>query len=202
MRRGALVLLAVIGCAVFAVPSRAGDDIQVDPAEMVKGLQKDVLAQIDDAAQKLAELSDATPATKYGWRPSRGVRTTGEVYVHVAAANYALASFIGVKPPDGVDPMKLEKTIRTKAEISDLLRKSFVHARRAVASVPDAELEQEVSFFGQKSTKRGVMLMFVSHAHEHLGQSIAYARVNRVVPPWTARAEAELAKSKSSAAPN
>lgn len=195
MRRGVLGFLLVVSLA-GAPLARAADDIRLDPAEGVKGLHRDVLAQVDDAAQKLVELADATPTGRYAWRPSRGVRTTGEVYVHVAAANYALASFLGVKPPEGVDPMALERGVRSKAEITELLRKSFVHARRAVASVPDSELDQEVSFFGQKSTKRGVMLSFVSHAHEHLGQSIAYARSCGVVPPWTAREQAQAAKPK------
>lgn len=196
MRRGVLGLALVVATLVLAPPARAGDDIHLDPAEGVKGLHRDVLAQVDDAAQKLVELADATPAGRYAWRPSRGVRTTGDVYVHVAAANYALASFLGVKPPDGLDPAGLDRGLRSKAEVTELLRKSFVHARRAVASVPDSELEQEVDFFGQRSTKRGVMLSFISHAHEHLGQSIAYARSCGVVPPWSAREQAHAAKAK------
>ena len=193
MRRWFPAVLATFVVAVLALPARAADDIQVDPAEMVKGFQKDCMGQVDDAASKLIELAEAVPAGKYAWRPGKGVRSTYEVYMHVAAANYLLPTYLGIKPPDGVDPVKLEKQKMTKAQAVDALRKSFVHVRRAIAAVPDADLAQEVTFFGQPSSKRTVMLVFVSHAHEHLGQSIAYARMNGVVPPWTAREQAEAA---------
>lgn len=199
MRLAPVVLLAValLSCRVTA--ASAGDDVQLDPAEMAKGLPKDAVAQLDDAAQKLVELAEAIPESRYGWRPGKGVRSVSEVFRHVAAANYQLGAFLGVKPPDGLEPAKFEKTPMTKAQIEDLLRQSFTHARRVMASLSDAQLAEEVPFFGEPSSRRAVMLTMVSHAHEHLGQMIAYARTNRVVPPWTARAEAEMAKSKSPA---
>ena len=202
MRKVTLALLALSLLVAAPRSSRAGDDIQLDPTEMSKGFQKEAVGQLDDAAQKLTELAEAMPESRYAWRPGKGVRSVSEVFRHVAAANYQLGTFLGVKIPDGLEPAKFEKTPMTKAEIVDLLKKSFVHARRVMASLTDEQLREEVPFFGQPSTRHGVMLTMVSHAHEHLGQSIAYARINRVVPPWTARADAELAKSKGAATPN
>ncbi|HEU5251371.1 MAG TPA: hypothetical protein VFW15_15410, partial [Thermoanaerobaculia bacterium] len=65
------------------------------------------------------------------------------------------------------------------------LKTSFVHARRAVESVPDADLDKSVKFFGTDKTERQMLILILNHAHEHLGQSIAYARVNGVAPPWS-----------------
>lgn len=184
------VLLAVLATAACST-ARAADDIQLDPAETAQGWRKEVIAQVDDAAQKMTELAEVMPASKYAWRPGKGVRSVREVYLHVSAANYLLPTFLGFKPPAGVEPNTLEKSQRTKAEVVDELRRSFAHARRCIGGMSEADLSTEVEFFGHPSTRLSVLLTFVSHAHEHLGQSIAYARTNRVVPPWTARAEAK-----------
>jgi len=50
----------------------------------------------------------------------------------------------------------------------------------------DASLEKPVDFFGNKMSTRSILMVLLSHMHEHLGQSIAYARTVGVVPPWTA----------------
>jgi hypothetical protein len=47
---------------------------------------------------------------------------------------------------------------------------------------------------GRKTTLRDVCLTMVSHMHEHLGQSIAYARANHITPPWTTRAQEKQKK--------
>ena len=39
--------------------------------------------------------------------------------------------------------------------------------------------------FGNSTTRRGVLVTILSHLHEHLGQSIAYARINGIKPPWS-----------------
>jgi len=79
------------------------------------------------------------------------------------------------------------------ARIRQMLRESYVWARTAIADTPDSLLEVQTDYFGTKITKRAMMLVLMSHSHEHLGQLIAYARANNVVPPWTER---ELAEQK------
>lgn len=194
MRFSKRTFAASVLALVLAVPAIAEDDIKVDPAEMVKGIQKDVIWQVDDAAAKIIELAEVTPPAKYAYTPEKGVRTTGQVFLHVATANFMLPTFFGIKPPDGVDPMKLEQAPMTKEQTIETLRKSFAHVRTAIASVPDADLGQEIEFFGTKMSKQNTLLLLATHAHEHLGQSIAYARMNHIAPPWTARQEAAAAK--------
>jgi len=148
------------------------------------GFRADVLREIETTGGRLVQLAEATPADKFSWRPGEGVRSVSEVYMHVAAANYSMLSGLGVEPPAGVDLRNLE-TITDKARVVEILRQSNAAARQAVLSAGD-DMERNVQFFGRQNTARGVLFALVNHLHEHLGQSIAYARINRIVPPWTA----------------
>ena len=150
------------------------------------GVRGSILFQIDQAREKLIALANAMPADKYGWKPGEGVRSTGEVFNHVAAANYFLPTFWGAKVPAGVNPQTLEKEMSgDKAKTVEVLTKSFDNLREAILAVPDSDLDRKIKMFGQDATVRDAMMVLASHAHEHLGQSIAYARSNGVVPPWS-----------------
>jgi uncharacterized damage-inducible protein DinB len=151
-----------------------------------KGVRAEIERSIGDAQQKLLALAEAMPADKYGWRPGAGVRSVGEVYMHVASANYFLPTLWGGKMPEGVDVRGLEKLGGDKAKSVEALKKSFEHVRAAMAAVPAADLDKAVKLFDHQGTVREAFLIVASHAHEHLGQSIAYARMNSVTPPWSA----------------
>jgi uncharacterized damage-inducible protein DinB len=150
------------------------------------GLRALASRQILAAQKKLISLAEATPPEKYTWRPADGVRSVGEVYMHVAGANYFLPTFWGAKPAAGVDPRTLEKDGGDKVKTVAALKQSFDYAQQAIDAVPDADLAKAVQVFGRASTTGEVMLGLGVHAHEHLGQSIAYARMNGIVPPWSA----------------
>ena len=145
------------------------------------GFHAEFFANLDDVQQKIMALAESTPAEKFSWRPAPGVRSTSEVYMHVVGGNYFLASFLGADtpPPNG----DLEKRVTRKADVLAELRKSFDHLRTAAGNATD--LEQRVRLFGKQTTARGVLLTILTHLHEHLGQSIAYARMAGVVPPWS-----------------
>jgi len=151
----------------------------------VKGFRGDFLSQLDGVEKKLVDLATAEPEEKYSWRPGEGVRSVSEVYTHVAGANYFILSMAGVKLPEGLSG-DIEKTITQKADVIEALKKSFGFVRDAVMKMKDDELEKPVKAYGQQSSVRGVLFSLALHMHEHLGQSIAYARMNGVVPPWTA----------------
>lgn len=140
----------------------------------------------DDVSAKLLSLADAVPAEKYTWRPAEGVRSIAEVYTHVAGGNYFLPRALGTAIPAGVSRDMVKET--DKAKVVTMLRDSIGHARAAVDATALATLGEEIELFGQKMTKADAVLALLSHAHEHLGQSVAYARANAVVPPWS-RAE-------------
>jgi len=152
------------------------------------GFRGEFLKQLDDVEKKCVSLAEATPEAKYAWRPAAGVRSIGEVFVHIAGANYMFTRFIGAKMPEGLDP-NMEKTVTKKADITELLKKSFAHARQAVSNMPDADLEKQVKMFGNMVSERQALFVMANHMHEHLGQSIAYARMNGITPPWTEEAQ-------------
>jgi uncharacterized damage-inducible protein DinB len=160
----------------------------------VKGFRAEFLAQQDGVEKEILALAEATPPTFFPWRPAEGVRSVSEVYMHLAFGNYLIPGFAGGKTPDGIAP-SMEKTVTAKADVIDALKKSFAHVRAVIAATSDADLDKATKFFGHESTYLGVFLAAATHEHEHLGQSIAYARMNGIVPPWTAAREAKPAKT-------
>jgi len=151
----------------------------------ITGFRGEFLANFDDVQSKVMELAEAVPAKSYGWRPGKGVRSIGEVYMHVAGTNYYLSTFLGRTPPRDV-PKDIEK-ITDKQRALVELKKSFDYIRDVVQSEKDADLDKPVNMYGKQTTRRGVLVTALTHLHEHLGQSIAYARMNGVVPPWSGR---------------
>jgi uncharacterized damage-inducible protein DinB len=169
-----------------ATEKKAEQKQEMKPAAP-EGVRGSMLFQIDEARKKLLSLAEAMPAEKYTWRPGQGVRSVGEVFNHVAAANYFLPTFWGAKMPAGVDPRGFEKEGGDKAKTIDTLKKSFDNLQQEIQAVPEADLGRSIKLFGHDATVRDAMMVLVTHAHEHLGQSIAYARMNGVVPPWSAQ---------------
>jgi uncharacterized damage-inducible protein DinB len=157
----------------------------------------DFLSQLDDVEKKVLDLADAVPADKYGWRPEEGVRSISEVYVHIAAANYLFPSIVGSKVPEGAMSDDNEKKITGKKEVMEFVKKSFAFVRQVVQNTPDDDLARPAKMFGQQTTVQNVYFTCANHMHEHLGQSIAYARTNHIVPPWTAAEQAAMKKQNS-----
>jgi len=139
---------------------------------------------LKDTQSKFVRLAEAMPAEKYSWRPGDGVRSVSEVYMHVAGANYFFLSMVGVKPPAGIS-RDMEKTVTEKEKVVAAIKASFDNAASAVAGLSDADMSKETKMFGRPATYESVLFFMTSHMHEHLGQSIAYARTNGVVPPWS-----------------
>jgi uncharacterized damage-inducible protein DinB len=176
MPRLCIVLVAsalVISLAAPAAWAQAG----TPPA----GYKAEILRSVEDVEKKLTALAEKFPADKYTWHPE-GARSPGELFTHVAAGNYTFATFLGVPRPEGMTRESLAK-ITDKAAIIEALRKSFAHVEAAVQNAGD--LDKPVKIFGRDGTIREVMLIVATHNHEHLGQAIAYARMNGIVPPWS-----------------
>jgi uncharacterized damage-inducible protein DinB len=174
--RSALALaLFVLACPLLAKQTAQQN------GKAATGFHAEFVANLDDVQEKIMELANATPADKFAWRPNKDVRSISEVYMHIAGGNYFLATFLGVPAPKMNGD--IEKTITSKADVIAELNRSFEHLRSAAAGATN--LEKPVKLFGKPSSHRGVLVTMLSHLHEHLGQSIAYARMNGVVPPWS-----------------
>ena len=162
----------------------------------VTGYRSEVMAEVMVQEDKLTRLAEAIPAEKYTWRPADDTRSFAEVFLHISAANYNLYKLVGTLPPSNADVKNLEKSTTDKAKVIATLKDSFAHAKQAIKAMNDADLEKSMDWFGGKNTQRGVLLFIVRHAAEHLGQSIAYARMAGVVPPWTEDAKKKQPEKK------
>jgi uncharacterized damage-inducible protein DinB len=176
LRIAFIVLLLPLSAQAKAVQQNAPK-----PAAPMNGFRAEFFANLDDVQEKILELAEATPAEKFTWRPAPGVRSVSEVYMHIAGGNYFLATFLGIPAPSRT--ADLEKTVTKKADVVAELKSSFEHLRSAAGRTED--LEKQTKMFGGMTTHRGVLMTMLSHLHEHLGQSIAYGRMNGVVPPWS-----------------
>jgi uncharacterized damage-inducible protein DinB len=143
--------------------------------------------ELDHAAKQLIDLAEAIPADKFGWRPAEGVRSVAEVCMHVGLGNYFLLTGAGAK--HGTDLAKLgtepEKSITDKAGTIEFMKTSFDAVR---SSVPGIDRTAERNWAGKSVKADDVLLRLLVHSHEHMGQLIAYARMNGVTPPWSAGA--------------
>jgi uncharacterized damage-inducible protein DinB len=138
--------------------------------------------------QKYVDLAKAIPQEKYSWRPAPDVRSIGELFLHVSAASYNIPHMIGAPLPAGFDGKTFEKSTTEKAQIVDALNKSFSSAMTVVQGMTNADFAKLEPKLGPQANDGDVIYILVTHAHEHLGQAIAYARANGIVPPWTAAA--------------
>jgi uncharacterized damage-inducible protein DinB len=177
-RSGALLIASL---AVLAGSTGAQERAHGDMAMPTSGLRAELIQDIEGLEAKYVGLANAFSAEQYAWRPGEGVRSVREVFEHIVGANFMIPGMAGVQADD---PASLEGD-EAKAEVGEALEHAFRHARHAVAMTPDAALGDEVEMFGQPATKRQVLTLLVTHMHEHLGQLIAYARTNGVVPPWS-----------------
>ncbi|MGH7480647.1 MAG: DinB family protein [Longimicrobiales bacterium] len=179
MRRPA-ILLALAICASAAPTSHAS----AQAGEV--GFRDEFLREWDERREKYVSLAEAMPAELYDWRPAEGVRSVAEVFMHMAAANYNLARRLDVEPPAGFAVQGYETSSSAKADVVAALRDSFAHLRRGAEALEPADETRTMPWFGgSEITMRGFLLFLTGHAGEHLGQSIAYARTNGVVPPWS-----------------
>ncbi len=133
---------------------------------------------------QLVALAEATPEDKFAWRPAKGVRSTSEVYMHIALANFYLLSITGPKMPDDLKE-DAEKTITAKADVIKWLKRSLEAVRAAHLAEKPADLQRKVHIADRDATVDGMYLRIIIHANEHMGQLVAYARMTGVVPPWS-----------------
>ena len=161
-------------------------------AQTREGVMGDLLKDTAGVEKKVMALANAIPESAYAWRPGPGVRSTGEVFQHIASDNYFLPVLLDMPAPKDTGITKdyktaeaFEKRPMNKAAVIAELEKSFAFLRTSMNATTDAQLNTAVDMFGQKGTTRGLWISTATHLHEHLGQLIAYARSNKVIPPWS-----------------
>jgi len=153
-------------------------------AQSPPDFRQEFQGQFDASARKLVALAEAMPEESWGWRPMEGVASVGEVYMHIARYNYMYPDQnLGMDAP--VAYAGFEEEITDRDEALEVLAASMDHVRVVLDRMSDEEMEAPTRLYGRDVAKWAVLLQLVAHMNEHLGQSIAYARMNGVVPPWS-----------------
>ncbi|MFT5144749.1 MAG: putative damage-inducible protein DinB [Rhodothermales bacterium] len=148
-------------------------------------VRDEMLRHFDASMQKVVSLSEAMPSDLYDWAPAEGLMTVAEVYAHIARYNFMyLEDNLDVPVPEGVDLETME-SLSDKETIGDLLVLSVAHVREQVGALSADTLSEFTSLYGRDVPKWAVLTQLVAHMNEHVGQSVAYARFNGVVPPWS-----------------
>jgi uncharacterized damage-inducible protein DinB len=169
-----LLLSVIVGAATLHA--------QVDPIE---GLWQGYDGEWGHVSRQLLALAVAIPAETFAWRPGPGVRSTSEVLMHIAITNFYLLSVTGPKMPADLTSPDMEKTVTAKAKVIDWLNRSLDAVQSARAGLKPKDLKRKVRVDGKDATVDGMYLRIIIHANEHMGQLVAYARVNGIVPPWS-----------------
>jgi uncharacterized damage-inducible protein DinB len=194
----ALTLLAVSGVTQAASqPEQSAQAVQsTDKTAPSYDMKAQAALDLDGVNKKFLSLAEALPQDKYNWRPSSDSRSFAEVFLHVAGERYFILGLMGAAPPPGFDGKTFEKSTTDKAKIVEELNKSWDYTQKTIQGMANADYAKLLPKLGPEANEGDVIYILVADAHEHLGQLIAYARVNGIVPPWTAAAAAAAAAKK------
>lgn len=195
----ALFLLALIpafaGAHEKPAQSPAAAEDKTPPSYDMKA---QALFDMQDLHKKFVSLAQAIPADKYTWRPAPEVRSIGEVFLHITAANHnILAMMTGITAEPAFRADGFESSTAEKAKIIEQLDKSFAFAESTIQGMTNADFKRPETKLGPDANSGDVIYILVTHAHEHFGQSIAYARENGVTPPWTLEAQKKAKEAKA-----
>jgi uncharacterized damage-inducible protein DinB len=182
-RAGVLAALALFAAPRIAPAQGTAHDAAV-------AIRKSYLAELESLQGKFLQLAEAIPAEKYSWRPAPGVRSIGEAFMHVASEYYAWSPRSFGATPSPVVTMTREgfqqfEAQSSKESVLKHLKEGFAYGKQAVEGVDPATLAAPRKFFGRDATTADIALGMSGDLHEHLGQLIAYARVNGIKPPWS-----------------
>lgn len=173
----------------------------MQPTARIDGFRGEYLWELDIVERQMTAMADAIPGEKYGWRPNPKTRSISEVFVHVAAGNFMLLEVVGAAAPADLYGQvpglaeerfwglvrrndELEKTVQEKAAVTDVFKRSLQAIHTSFNQADDGTLDRRLHFFGEETTVRRVYMRLLSHLHEHMGQMIAYMRINGMSPPW------------------
>ncbi len=188
-----LVVLSVVTTGASAQATAAATDNTTPSYDM----KAQALLDLGGVQKKMVDLANAVPADKFTWRPSPDSRSFAEVFLHVAGERYQILGLGGAVPPADFDGKTFEKSTIDKAQIIAQLNKTWDFAEKTINGMSNADFAKPLPKLGPQANAGDVVYILVADAHEHLGQLVAYARVNGIVPPWTAAALKKAAERKA-----
>ena len=178
-----LRMIGILVCA-FAVTAACGPrSLRAQSTAQQPGIQAAFASDAGRLSDKFVALAGVM-AGKYSWKPGQGVRSVGDVFNLIVTENNMLTDTLTGSSAQRREH-GLNRFLQDPAKMQEALRASYTNLQKAIYVLPDSELKTPVKLFGMDLTKQGVLMLFLSDQHEHLGQSIAYARTNGVTPPWS-----------------
>lgn len=180
----ALLFLGSLALVTLPTPALAGQDVMTK--ESAAAVKASYIADLEAMRVKFLGLAQAFPQDKYTWRPMEGVRSVSEVLMLIASEGYGFApTALGGKAALSREESGKLSGITDKAQVIDHLTKGFAYAKQTLEAIDPATLVGKLKLFGQELSAVEAVLFVTGDQHEHLGQLIAYARMNRIVPPWS-----------------
>lgn len=147
--------------------------------------------------KKFVDLANALPGDKLTWRPTADSRSFAEVLLHVSGERYQILHLMGTELPAGFDGKTYEKSTTDRAKLVEELNKSWEYTQKAINGMTNADFAKLLPALGPQANAGDVIYILVADAHEHLGQVVAYARENGIVPPWTVEQQKKAAEAKA-----
>jgi uncharacterized damage-inducible protein DinB len=169
----------LVGLVAVSVSGAAA--AQSSPADY----RDEFLEHFARSSRKVMSLADVVPQELYSWSPGEGVMPIVQVYMHIARYNFMyLEDNLGIPAPHGVDLDSMED-ITDRVRVAELLRQSVEHVRTQASHMSDEHLTKMTTLYGRRVPGWAVLFQLISHMNEHVGQSVSYARMNGIVPPWS-----------------
>lgn len=177
-----------VGLTVAIVVPSTATPCMVYAQDAAQDLRAALITDLQTMADKFIGLAEAFPQDKYSWRPMPGVRSVSEVLMLAAFEGYNfIPNAFGGQRFNLGSPQEASalRTLSDKAQVVDHLKKAFAHAKQQLETIDAATLTASRNLFGAQRSAPNIALFVYGDMHEHLGQLIAYARSNQVVPPWS-----------------
>jgi len=195
----ALALVGTFGAKRVAAQSApvAQSAAPADTTPFSYDMKGQSVLDLDAQNKKFISLAEAVPQDKFNWRPSPDSRSFAEVFLHVAGERYQILALGGAKPPASFDGKTYEKSTTDKAAIIAELKKTDDFMMATVNAMTNADFAKLLPSLGPQANAGDVIYILVADCHEHMGQLVAYARENGIVPPWTIAAEKAAAEKKA-----
>jgi hypothetical protein len=144
---------------------------------------------IDGLRKKFMALAKAVPADKLAWRPMEGTRSFREVFAHVAAEGNTETAMFGRPLPAGsladfdAEEARLKKL--PDDQLIAVMDRAMESLSATLGGLSRARINTPIRYYGHSTLPRVATTYTLNDLHEHLGQLVAYARMNTIVPPWT-----------------
>ncbi len=128
------LVLTVVGtpCSQESPDHQAPRVASVAPTS---GFRAEFLEEVTYQEQRYTRPAEARPAEKYSWRLAEGVRSVGEVFTHIIAANDGVARALRTAPPAGLDPKAISTLSGDQPKVLPALHDSFTHFRNAIVAL-------------------------------------------------------------------